>query len=197
VEIPPYRQDSFFRSGAIGIYMSPDLKDYKCSVSPANNCSFNIYFCSFNTYIYNLGEKFEEVLRSVTDSFFDEVYFYNSLEKFEQDYQAGRFKKILSVKSLEGDIGISTNKPSWRCYQPIFDLVPQPTPLTGSCRIKAVLASRKEKNGKIFTFPLEATITGKINTPIMQCDAEYFAPAANRAFSQIASEYAQMISHIF
>jgi hypothetical protein len=45
VAVPLYKPDLFFRSGAVGIYMSPDLKDYKCEISPLNDCSFNIYFC--------------------------------------------------------------------------------------------------------------------------------------------------------
>jgi hypothetical protein len=111
--------------------------------------------------------------------------------------QAGKFKKILSVKSIEGTVKVSTKRDFWRCYQPLFDLAPKGMPLVSSCRIRVVLASRKDKNGKVFTFTLEASGKDRITTPSLRCSAEYFAPAANQAFSDLASQYAQMVTHLF
>ena len=197
MEVPHYEPYPIFRSGAVGIYMSPELEKYKISYNPKNDCSLNIYFCSFYTYVYPLGERFRSILHKVTKSMFKDIYIYDSLEKFEHDYQDGKFQYILSVQSLEGDIKISTKRESWRCYQLLFDLAPQGMPLVSSCRIKAVLASRKKQNGKVFSIPLEAKASEKIITPSLSCDKQYFTSTANQAFSQIASDYAQMISHVF
>ena len=120
--VPNYKPDLFFRSGAVGIYMSPDLKDYKCEISPLIDCSFNIYFCSFNTYVYPLGEQLAEALQTVTGSLFKDVYFYSSLEDFERDYQAGKFQKILSVKSIEGTVKVSTKRSCSQVHAPGFIL---------------------------------------------------------------------------
>ena len=196
-EIPYYEPNLVFRSGAVGIYISPKLQDYTCRISPVNKCSFNIYFCSFNTYVYPIGERIREILQTVTNSLFQDVYLYDSLDELERDYQAGRFQKIVSLKSIEGQVKISTIPESWRCYQPCLDLVPRGTPVVTCCWIKIVLASRKEKNGKVFTYPLEASGKETSNIPPLHCGEEYFAPAANQAFSKLASDYAQMISHIF
>lgn len=197
VAVPLYKPDIFFRSGAVGIYMSPELKDYKCEISPLNDCSFNIYFCAFNTYVYPLGEQVAEALKTVTGSLFKDVYFYVSLEEFERDYKIGKFQQILSVKSIEGTVKVSTKRDSWRCYQPLFDFAPKGMPLVSSCRMRVVLVSRKANNGKLFTFTIEASGKDRITTPSLRCSPEYFAPAANQALSDLASKYAQMITHIF